>query len=270
MDDRSGTPAELFRRAAQINGAKKSIQASPTIIEERCSTNPPCRHCKWEYFKTLGIQTGRPKRIEETIARAKELDAQGVDRTFAATGWMGYRIPREFSDHIRAIRENSSLEVYALMGALDRESLAELKAAGLQGYLCSLESPSETVYRSFRPGGDSLADRVEALTWAKELGLKIWSGFLIGFGETEGDIKKGIEMLRELEPQSISILPFTPFPQTGMEDAMPANPMRWAKAVAAATLCMPQADIFTDQGAGIYRPYSDLVKPTGVYKLPGQ
>ena len=258
----------LFGRAAQINGVKASIQASPTVIEERCKTTPPCRHCKWEHFKAIGIQTGRPKTIRQTIDWVKKLEANGVQRTFAASGWQGYRVPREFVAQVGAVRENSALEIYALMGAIDRQSLADLASAGLQGYLCGLESPNDAVYRTFRPGGDSREDRLTALRAAKDLGLKVWSGFLIGFGETDEDIMQGIDMLAGLEPSSVSILPFIPFPRTGMADRMPANPLKWAKAMAAATLAMPQADIFTDQGEGLYRPYGDLVKPNGLYRLP--
>jgi biotin synthase len=244
------------------------LKASPAVIEERCKTDPPCRHCKWEHFKATGRQTGKPKTVQQTIDWVKKLDANGVRRTFVASGWRGYRVPREFMGHIAAIRENSSLEIYALMGAIDKQSLAELAQAGLQGYLCGLESPNDAVYRSFRPGGDSRDDRIAALYAAKELGLKIWSGFLIGFGETDGDVLRGIDMLIRLEPSSVSILPFTPFPYTGMADRMPANPLKWAKAMAAATLALPQADIFTDQRESLYRPYGDLVKPNGLYRLP--
>jgi hypothetical protein len=31
---------------------------------------------------------------------------------------------------------------------------------------------------------------------------------------------------------------------------------------------LPQAGIFTDQEKGLYRPYGDLVKPNGLYRLP--
>jgi biotin synthase len=269
MDDFFALPDEaLFDRAARINGAKACVQASPTVIEERCKTDPPCRHCKWEHFKATGRQTGTPKTIRQTIDWVKKLEENGVQRTFVASGWWGYRIPRGFVNHVGAVRENSSLEIYALMGAIDKKSLAELAQAGLQGYLCGLESPNKDIYRRFRPGGDSQDDRITALYAAQELGIKVWSGFLIGFGETDEDIVQGIDMLIRLEPSSVSILPFIPFPYTGMADRMPANPLKWARAMAAATLDMPKADIFTDQGEGLYRPYGDLVKPNGFYRLP--
>jgi biotin synthase len=265
-----GPTGELFAQAVEINMKKKKRRASPSILEERCGTTPPCRHCKWEYFKKTGRQTGRPRSVEETVRWAKNLENSGIDRTFAASGWMGYETPPDFLAHVSAIRENTRLEVYGLFGALSKQSLRDLREAGLEGYLCSLESPSEEVYRSFRPGGDSLDDRLRALDWAETLGLKRWSGFLIGLGESEKDIETGLGILKDLAPESISILPFTPFPYTPMQAAAPANPMLWARAAAAATLLIPAADIFTDQTTGVYGPYSDLFKPNGVYDLPRQ
>jgi biotin synthase len=208
--------------------------------------------------------------LDETIRWVKALESDGIDRTFVASGWMGYDVPAEFLTHVSAIRENTALEIYGLFGALNKKSLKNLREAGLDGYLCSLESPNEAVYRSFRPGGDSLQDRLRALDWAESLGLKRWSGFLIGLGESEEDIEEGLRLLKSLMPESLSILPFTPFPYTPMQAAAPANPMLWARTAAAATLLIPEANVFTDQTADVYRPYSDLFKPNGIYELPGR
>ena len=259
---------ELCQRASVINKEKTQIQASPTIVDEACATVPPCRHCKWEYFKAKGIQTGRRRELCETAQWAKHLWAQGIRRTFLASGWMGYKIPAEFLRQAETVRENSDLEIYGLFGALDKQSLIDLRSAGMQGYLCSLESPSEAVYRSFRPGGDNLEDRLRAIDWAAGLGLSIWSGFLVGLGETEDDIKNGVKMLTKLNPVSLSVLPFTPFPNTRMVDSMPASPYTWARAAATATLAIPQADVFGDQAVGMYRPYADLFAPNGAYVVP--
>jgi biotin synthase len=259
---------ELFEAARRVNALKAPLAAAPTIVEERCQTFPPCRHCKWEYFKRWGIQTGRRRSREETLEWAKMLDDQGIPRTFIAGGWQGRSLPVSLLDYVRLIKENTGLEIFGLFGALDRASLAALKEAGLKGYLCGLESPNEGIYRRFRPGGDSLEDRKQALWDAKDLGLDIWSGFLLGLGESEEDVAEGIRWLKDIQPQSLSVLPFTPFPDTCMEGENPANPFMWARMAAIASLCLPGADIFTDPVAGIYNPYARLFMPNGIYKIP--
>ncbi len=260
----------LFTKAKEISRGKKQILCSPNILTGECSTRPICRHCKWESFKVSREQFGTEVDVARAVERAKELQAAGIDRTFLASGWMGYRVPEWFYQAVTAIKEQVPIEVYGLFGALDQTCLKELKQAGMDGYLCSLESPNREVYRNFRPGGDSLDDRIEALHYAREIGLTLWSGFLCGLGETVEDMIYGLQILQELEVESLSILPFKPYPNTPMAGASPANPLSWARAMAVARLALPDADLFDDSDRGVYGEYSKLVEPNGRYTFPGK
>jgi biotin synthase-like enzyme len=57
--------------------------------------------------------------------------------------------------------------------------------------------------------------------------------------------------MKELQVDSIVIMPLKPMPYTEMEKYDPPNMYQWAKTVAIATIFMEQADIFTnpDQAA---------------------
>ena len=151
-----------------------------------------------------------------------------------------------------------------------RRSLVNLKAAGMDGYLCGLESPNEEIYKRFRPAGDTLTDRLTALKIAQDINLKIWSGFLVGLGETDEDISGGLETLRELDPESLSILPFTPFPNTEMWAENPANPLQWARVMASARIFLPKPNLFSDQTEGFYQGYGILGGANGFYVFPGK
>lgn len=261
--------AVLFTGAGAIAGKRSLILCSPAVITGECTTTPVCRHCKWEYLKWQNPLFHRRRTREEMVARAKELEELGIHRAFLPSGWMGYRIPEYFCEYVRAVKDNCRLEIYSLMGALDKESLAALKDAGLDGCLCGLESPNERIYRQFRPGGDSLAERLETIVNAKALGLKVWSGFLVGLGETEADIIKGLTLLHELDVDSVSILPFTPYPNTAMERENPANPYTWARVMAIARLFLKKPDFFSDFTDGFYGEYGKLGGANGFYVFPG-
>lgn len=240
--------------AVPLNGAP--TQASPLILTGSCSTNPPCRHCKWEHFKAVGRSAfvlDTP--LEDLIARAHRLADHGIDRAFTATGWLGYRLPASFVRAVAAIHEaEPRLALYGLFGALDRQSHRDLAAAGLTGMLTSLESPSERVYRSFRPAGDTLADRLASFDHAREAGLKVWTGFLVGLGETADEVAQGIELLHGIDPESVSILPFEPYPDTPMAEAAPCDPAWLARVNAVARLRLPGvAHFFTDHAADFDR-----------------
>lgn len=256
-------------RAAAIHDGVPFMKASPLILTGDCKTRPICRHCKWEHFKAESYDSfvlDRP--LSELIDHAHLLADLGIARAFAATGWMGYRLPREYLDAVGAICEaEPRLELYGLFGALDRQSHFDLAEAGLTGMLTSLESPNEEVYRSFRPGGDSLEDRVRALEYACEAGLAVWTGFLVGLGETANDAVEGIETIARFEPESVSILPFVPFPDTPMASHAPTDPLWLARVNAAARIRLDHTVyFFSDHDHEFDRLYAERIGINGSYE----
>lgn len=229
------------------------MQASPLVLTGNCLSRPICRHCKWEHFKTISENEFALDRPRETlIAQAHRLAECGIHRAFCATGWMGHRLPARFVETVEAIHAaEPRLDLYGLFGALDRQSHRDLARVGLAGMLTGIESPNETIYRGFRPGGDSLADRIHALAFAREEGLAVWTGFLVGLGESTRDIAEGIRILDAFEPESISLLPFVPYPHTPMADASPTDPAWLARVNAAARIALPHTRyFFSDRAAG--------------------
>ena len=107
-----------------------------------------------------------------------------------------------------------------------------------------------------------------ALRAAREAGLKIWSGFLVGLGETEEDIARGFGLLSEFEPDSLSILAFTPYPSTDMAFEDCANPSRWARWMASARLLFPKANVFSDFTDGFYGAFAEHAGANGFYVFP--
>lgn len=261
---------DVFSQAAELVKAKKKIYCSPNVITGSCSTQPTCLHCKWEYLKVHQPDFQRRRSLEEIIERTKVLNEAGIHRIFLPSGWMGYRIPDYFPKYMATVKENTEAEIYGLFGTIDLKSLLELKAAGMDGYLCGLESPSEEIYRRFRPGGDGWAERIETLRQVKKLGMKVWSGFIFGLGENQLDIMNGLKILAELEVDSVSILPFTPYPLTPMVDSDPPNPYQWAKLLAVSRIYLNNPNVFADQTEGFFSAYAKLGSANGFYVFPGK
>lgn len=259
----------VAEKTAAAYGGSVPIKASPLILTGDCRTRPVCRHCKWEHFKVESYDSfvlDRP--LSEIVDHAHYLADLGIDRAFTATGWMGYRLPREYLGAVATIHDaEPRLALYGLFGALDRRSHFDLAEAGLAGMLTSIESPSENVYRAFRPGGDSLEDRLRALEYAREAGLLVWTGFLVGLGETEDDVAWGIEALAQFEPDSISILPFVPFPDTPMEDHPSTDPRWLARANAVARIRLDRTPyFFSDHDHEFDRLYAQRIGINGSYE----
>ena len=157
---------------------------------------------------------------------------------------MGYSLPNYFYDYVKEVKEYTNLELIAFSGAVNKETLYMLKSAGIDGYWCGLETLNKGVFKQVRPG-DNLDARIETLRNAKELGLKAWSSFIVGVGETENDIMRQIELLNELEVDNVGIQPFMPMPYTGMEKCDAPNPYWFAKVIAVTRISLDNPDIAT-------------------------
>lgn len=234
---------------------------SPNIINAGCTTSPRCYHCKWECFKGEKQMAIGKTPLGRFLKVAEMEIAQGSTRMLLPSGWAGYKLPDYYCEYVKAIKSNFDIEVFGLFGSIDKNSLLSLKQAGMDGYQCGLESVNEQIYRYFRPGGDSLSDRLATLTWAKDLGLKLWSGFVFGFGLKREDIIKSIELLKNLEVSIVGIQPFIPFPYTTFAYLDPANPGEWARTIAAASLYMEDSEFISTESQS---PYGNFAKLAGV------
>jgi biotin synthase len=90
---------------------------------------------------------------------------------------------------------------------------------------------------------DNYDARIRSIKEAKKLGLKVWSGFIIGIGEGLEDIARGIDILKDLEVDAVMLHAFRPSPFTEMEAMDPPNPLLVAKAMAVTRILMPQVDL---------------------------
>ena len=252
----------LFREAQAINEGFRKLRCSPIFMIGTCTTRPACRHCGWENMRKVHPNFYRKRTREEIVQRTRVLIEAGIDRAFMPSGWMGYEVPDYFYENLAAVKENSAMEVYGLFGAVKKTCLEKLKSAGMDGYFCGLESPNEQVYSKFRPGGDSLGDRKAALTAAREIGLKIWSGFILGLGETQPDIIDGLEFLSYLEVDSVTIWPFIPYPYTEMWRENLVNPLQWARTIAISRIFLDTANIFV-YADGLYGDFGRITGANG-------
>jgi biotin synthase len=239
----------LFRQAQQIARNVESHFRYPVFFDTTCKMSPICRYCSWNSGARFDSDWWRRYSKAEVIKRAIELERVGIKQTHLPSGWMGYRVPDYYYDYVAALKQNTRLGLFGFFGAIDKESLSNLKQAGMDGYWCGVEVMNEAVFKKLRPG-DNLKAHLETLSNTREMGLKVWSSFLLGVGETEVDIARGIEFLRELGVDAVMIAPLRPAPYTGMERCNPPNPYWVAKVIAATRIVLGEINIVTFAGFG--------------------
>ncbi len=149
-------------------------------------------------------------------------------------------------DAIREIRKRGDILPDASLGILGREELLQLKEAGLEIYHHNLECaesyyPSITTTRNWQ-------DNWNTLEQARDIGLKICAGGILGMGEELGQRAEFFTQLQTLNPNKIPLNFLVAVEGTPLADAKKLKPLECLMSIAVLRLMVPQADIFVAGG----------------------
>ncbi len=185
----------------------------------RCSED--CRYCAQSSHYAAVIDSYPLIDPAVALARARENDRCGVRRLSLVTA--GRTISDAQLDDLGrlydAIGQETQLSLCASMGLLTPEKAARLYAFGVRRYHCNLES-----CRQFFPRictTHSWDEKVETLRIAREAGMDVCSGGIIGLGETREQRLQLACELRDLSVMTIPLNILTPIAGTPLADIPP-------------------------------------------------
>ena len=177
--------------------------------------------CKWcaqaSRYKT-GCDIYEFLEADEVYEAAKANEREGIRKFSLVTS--GRKVSKKdmekFCEIFRDLSANTNLYLCASMGLLDKEELKMLKDAGVKRYHCNMETSDKffrTLCSTHLP-----EDKRETIRKAKELGMEICSGGIIGMGESMQDrIDFAFELL-DLGVDSVPINILTPIKGTPLEN----------------------------------------------------
>ncbi len=142
---------------------------------------------------------------------------------------------------LRRMRDAGQVRPCASLGTLELEELAALKKAGLTRYHHNIET-ARSYYESVCTS-HAYEDRLQTVLRAKEAGLQICCGGIIGMGET---LAQRVEMafaLRELEVTSIPLNILNPIEGTPLFGTEPLSREEILKTFALFRIINPTAEI---------------------------
>ena len=208
----------------------------------KCSEN--CRFCAQSAHYDVEVESYKCVTEEETLALARENEAHNVGRFSLVTA--GHHVSEEdlqtlFAPLCHSLSENTSLALCASMGFLTPERAHLLKEMGVSRYHCNLET-----CRDYFPTvctTHTWEEKVATLGIAKEAGLSLCSGGIIGLGES---LAQRLEMafeLREIGVDSVPINILMPIKGTPFEMMEPISREDVLISVAMFRLILPQAVI---------------------------
>jgi biotin synthase len=167
-----------------------------------------CGFCAQSVHFDTGIDTYGflgPEKILDAAKRAERDGAQRFGIVVAEKGVSKKHRPGEWEEVIEAIRlvrDETDVEVDASLGLLTQEEAEELVAEGLNHYNHNIETS-----RRYFPevvGTHDFEDRLKTLHRAKEAGMDLCAGVILGMGESPTD---RVDAAIELQDIGVSSLP---------------------------------------------------------------
>ncbi len=249
--------ADQIRKA--LRGAGYELCTIINARSGRCGED--CTFCAQSCHHQTQAQEYPFLEVEEIVRQGKRDEAAGVQRYSLVTAGRAVTGPEldQALAAYRRLREETGLGLCASFGFQSVEDFRRLMEAGVTRYHANLE----TSRRNF-PNictTHSYQDKIDNIRRAKQAGLQICSGGIVGLGETWEDRLELALDLAELEVDSIPLNLLTPIPGTPLEGTPPLSVEEVRRIVAVFRYINPTAWIrmaagrgrFADGGAILFR-----------------
>lgn len=224
-----------------------------TIVNAKCGKcSEDCKYCAQSaHYHTSCVDTYPLKNTEELVADARKNKEQGVLRYSIVTS--GRRLsPAEVDqvcESIRSIREQVGIEVCVSFGLLGYEDFIKIKEAGASRVHCNLES-SERFFKEVCTT-HTYEEKIETLKAAKEAGLSICSGGIMGLGETAVDRIDMVLTARSLGVKSVPVNVLNPIKGTPYESNQVLTNDELCRMAAVFRFLIPDGNIRLAGGRGL-------------------
>ncbi|MBI4972809.1 MAG: biotin synthase BioB [Candidatus Omnitrophica bacterium] len=176
-----------------------------------------CKFCAQASRHPTGIATYPLKKKIQMIEAARQAKDIGAERFDIVTS--GNTLSKEelgiIADAIWEITSKVGIKMCASLGRMDERGFSLLKAAGLSRYHHNIETspgyfPKIVTTHTFQ-------ERIDTIRLAKEVGLEVCSGGIIGMGESLKDRVEMALILKGLDVESVPLNILVPIKNTPLE-----------------------------------------------------
>ncbi|EMA48101.1 biotin synthase [Halococcus morrhuae DSM 1307] len=219
-------PVEELAAAADFVRARfgdGTVDACSIVNAKAGDCAEDCGFCAQSAHFDTGIDTHGFLDPEEILAAAKRAERDGAQRfgiVVAEKGVSKERRPEEWRDVIEAVRlvrDETAVEVDASLGLLTEEEAEILVDEGLNHYNHNIETSRR--YFDEIVSTHDFEDRLHTLRVAKDAGMDLCAGVILGMGETPTDRVEAAIELQEIGIASFPVNVLNPVAGTPLGDA---------------------------------------------------
>lgn len=209
-------PDELCDLADAVTRALQPAEIdSCSIVNARsglCGEN--CKWCAQSAHYSTGCESYPYLPYQKVLDAARHNEREGIRRFSLVTSGRGAtgKDLEVFCQQFSKLSEDTGLYLCASMGLLGKEEMKRLSEAGVKRYHCNMET-SDKVFRTLCTT-HTPEDKRRTIRNAREAGMEICSGGIIGMGESRADRIDFAFELAELDPDSVPINILNPIPGT--------------------------------------------------------
>ncbi|MFZ8937087.1 MAG: biotin synthase BioB, partial [Nitrosopumilaceae archaeon] len=198
---------ELANAANQItrefNGPKVDVEQLNNIKKNACSED--CSFCGQSAFFDTGIESYQLPSSDEVVERAQKAKDEGAESYCLVAAWREPS-PKDFEkvcDIIENVNNKVGISVECSLGFLTEQQAKKLKELHVKRYNHNLETAKSKFAEICTT--HTYDDRMKTLRIARDAGLELCTGGIIGLGETR---KQRLELVLELGriyPEEVTI-----------------------------------------------------------------
>ncbi len=235
---------ELFSLANSVRVKLGNRVDLCSIVNAKCGLCPEdCKFCAQSAHNDADVEPYDLMDEEEILNMALMMQEEGAGRFCIVTSG------READEGdferilsaIKRIRKETALSICVSIGMLAEEEAHRLKKAGATRIHHNLET-SKNFFRNICTT-HSYDEKIRTVEIAKNAGLEVCCGGIIGMGESAKDRVELAFALRELDSDSVPINILNPIEGTPLSGAATITPMEALKTIAVFRLILPQKNI---------------------------